>query len=129
MNSTSLASSNKHGNLKRSLSRLASVQALYQITLLSEEPDNIIDNYLKNYLKVISSYENESNFDEMVYFDKMDHKFFNKLTKGTWAGIFIPFKKIELAEIAYKWAIRYLRISGLKIILFRTPLEGNRCIH
>ena len=83
MNSTSLAKNNKHCNLKRSLSRLASVQALYQITLLSEEPDNIIDNYLKNYSKLISSYENENNFDEMVYFHKIDHKFFNKLTKGT----------------------------------------------
>ena len=131
MNSTSLASSNKHGNLKRSLSRLASVQALYQITLLSEEPDNIIDNYLKNYLKVISSYENEneSNFDEIVYFDKIDHKFFNKLTKGTWSEI----DKIDslIEEFLHEeWPINrleiliksILRLGIGEIILFeKTP--------
>ena len=119
----------KPNNLKRSLSRLASVQALYQITLSSDQPDNIIDNYFQNYSELISSTTNKDKVEEFIYFDKVDYKFFIKLAKGTLSEL----EKIDsLIEkfLHEEWPINrleiliksILRLAIGEIILFdKTP--------
>ena len=128
MNKT-LSNLSKPSNLKRSLSRLASVQALYQITLSSNQPDIIIENYFKNYSALISHDDNEDSIEEFIHFDKVDNNFFKKLITGTLCelekidSLIIKFLnedwKINRLEILIK---SILRLAIGEIILFdKTP--------
>ena len=76
------ALSKKNIPLKRSLSRLACVQALYEIDLSDNDPKKIIDTYLLTYSKLISSAKKEKNIEDAVNLDRMDIIFFNNLIRG-----------------------------------------------
>ena len=61
-------------NLSKSLSRLAAVKALYLYELSGEDHKKVIDNFLNNYISIIS----ESN-EEKIDFSIMDNDLFQTL--------------------------------------------------